>query len=811
MIYQIVYQEDGSRQKLPRPVKDRQELMSLRNSAWNLDQLDKARKGDAGAKGRLLQLAYNLGYADGLLTDCQSMGSYFFYDVDCYDEAESEKIKELVLSKMEEIGLMMLERSASGGWHLVCRRERGRTILESIVRVSIILKLEMDTGVKDLHRVVYSTSGSAEDLPYLDDALFEEPMSPEECAEEYRVAKERERKGLEEVPPGALKSDKHYKPWEDNGRGERRGVRGEKSGVRSEKLEVSNEKVEPISADEAVEADARTRFIFNECLKEVGLEEKYLKNAGARHNSVKMVLSICNQLLSAGEVLGVLKEMMPNNWSDENIRQLVADYYSRYYDENQRLSVAQKRIFRESLKKDGEQVIARVDGETDSEGSERASVDVKGQSALSRLFASPVPPELPAKLPKLIAAITSQTPKKFKPTVAQAIFPSLATYPRDLSFVYIDNQKRELRINCLIVAGTGSGKDKCMSQPLKHVLADMKSRDELNRNRLKEFNEEYESKANNKDKPKRPKDLVIQTLASDVTKAALVRRMTEGLQAPLYVKMNELEQWDKVEGQSGRSNQFTTMKMLDDEDNDFGSERASTQSISVYGNLHLNFNANTTLAKAIKYFRYVLTDGPISRLCLATIPDGEIGEDIDKFGKYDSKYDEVLKPYIDNLKMATGEIDCQPAKRLATKLKKECAEFARLSQDRVFDNLTHRALVLAFRKACLLYAANGMQWEKAIEDFCRWSLFYDLYLKMTIWGDLIRHADDDMPVSRRGPRNLLDYIQVNAEGVFTYRDAVEARLKNGMKEEGTRGMLSQWKSRGYIELLEQDKYKKKKC
>ena len=778
MIYEIYFNQDG--QKLARPVKDRQALMALRDSQKNLDLLAKARQGNNKAKGQLLQLAYNLGYVDGLLTESKSMGSYFFYDVDCYDEAMSQQIRELVMSHKDEIGLMMLERSASGGWHLVCRRERGKTILESMVRVSMLLKLEMDTGVKDVHRVVFSTSGSADDLVYLDDALFTEPMTEAECAEEYRIAKERERKKLEEVPAGALKSNKHYKPWNEE--------------VKSEKRKVKSEK--PVAADE------RTRFVFRECMKEEEVAETDLTEPGGRHNSLKMVLSSCNQLLTAGEVMGVLKELMPQNWNDENIRQLVSDFYSKYYDPSQRLTAIQKRIFRESRK------IGKVQVDVKTAEEEEAEAENKPQSALSKLFASSTPPELPAKLPKLIEAITCKTPKKYKATVAQAIFPPLATYPRDLSFVYIDNQIRELRINCLIVAGTGTGKDKCMSQPRRHILADMKQRDEVNRERLDKFNEEYNGTANSENKPKRPENLIIQTILSDITKAGLVQRMKEADKAPLYVRLNELEQWDQVEGKTGRSNHFTNMKILDDEDNEFGSDRAGTQSVTASGNLHLNWNANTTIGKAMKYFRHVLTDGPISRLCLATIPDGEVGADVSVFGNYDEAYDAALKPYIENLKAATGRIDCQQAKKLARKLKNECAEFARLSQDRVFDNLTHRALVHAFRKACLLYAANGMKWEKQIETFCRWSLFYDLYLKMTLWGDQIRHADDDIETSKRGPRNLLEFITTNDEGVFTYQDAVKARLKNGMGEDGTSRMLSQWKFRGYILQITDYSFKK---
>ena len=556
-----------------------------------------------------------------------------------------------------------------------------------------------------------------------------------------------------------------------------------------------------------IPADTRTRYILKACMDEEGVTVDDLNVEGDRHNSVKMVLSTAVQLLKQGEFLGALSELMPNNWQDDNIQKLVSDFYAKYYDPSQKLTLAQKRIFRESRKKREE-----VKGDESATSSESAQDSLEtsdgNQSPLSKLFAAPKPPEMPKMLPRLVKVVTSQTPDIYKPTVAQAMFPPLATYPRQLRFKYIDNQDRELRINCLIVAETGSGKDSCTRQPLNHILAPMKERDAVNRERLKKFNEEYNSKASNKEKPKRPDDLIIQTVKSDITRAALIQRMDEAQGAPLYVKMSEIEQWDKVEGASGRSNQFTNLKMNDDEDNDFGADRAGTQSVTASVSLHLNWNANTVITKAQNYFRFVPNDGPLSRIVLATVHEAEIGADIPVFGNYDEKYDQALQPYLDNLSAATGSIDCPQAKRLARKLKAECSEFARLSQDRVFDNLSHRALVHAFRKACLLYAANGMKWEKSIESFCRWSLFYDLYLKIKLWGDIIRHADDNVPTSKRGPRNLLEDIKTDENGVFTYRDAVNARLKNSMNEEGTKNMLYQWKSRGYILQLTDDSFKK---
>jgi len=768
MIYHITYINN---KKHATPVKNREQFLALRNSKDNLECLAKAREGDSEAKGRLAQFAYNLGHVAGPLAGCKSIGSYFFHDIDCYNPSESAALAQHILAKKDEIGLMFLERSASGGYHLVCKRLSGTTILENQVRVATILQIEMDTNTKDLQRVAFGSSGSADDLLYLDDELFQEPMSAEECEAEYTKLKERERRGEEQVPPEAKKARKHYKPW-----------------LSAHGITNSAEHTE-----QSVKVDERVRYIADAVMKAKGLKTSDFLDVGGRHNTVKIFLSGATQLLRKQEANGVLAELMPKHWNDENIQQLVNEFYSKYYNPNQKLTRDQEGIFLGS----------RRIGITDSL-EQRTASPVQYSSELARIFDSDVPPEIPQKRPKLVDAVICNTPQKYKATVAQAMFPPLMAYPRKLSFVYIDNQERDLRANCLIVAGTGSGKDTCTRKPLAHVIDDMKKRDEENRKRLKEFSDKCNAMGDNKQKPQRPADLIIQTIRSDITKAALVQRMDEAQGAPLYVRLNELEQWDKIEGTSGRGNQFTTLKLCDDEGNDYGTDRASTQSVMASGCLHLNWNANTTTAKAIKYFRYVLTDGPVSRLCLATIPDDEIGADVSLFGTYDKAYDAALQPYIDNLKRATGVIDCKEARLLARKLKNECADFARQSQDRVFDNLSHRALVFAFRKACMLYVANGMKWEKSIETFCRWSLFYDLYIKMTVFGELIRHADDDMQTSKRGPRSLLDLLPAE----FTIDDAKHVRIQNGFDIEHTIGMIRNWVNRKFIIQYSEFSFKK---
>ena len=791
-----IYQIDGKGPKLARPVTSKEEYFALRNAPDNAKNFYDARGGDETAKAAQIQFNYNDLLPDGGLRGGNHPSSTFAHDIDCGDAQEQMRLKDEILAKKDEIGLLELSGSARYGLHAVCRRQPGRTVRECQYALSMATHTEYDTNAKDLTRVMYTGPATEDNLFYLDDAIFEEPMTVEESEKEYQVLKERERKKLEEVPKGAKKANKHYRPWEDEGSQADEGrTQGTGTSVTSQ---PTSQMSQSPCATEVIEANERTRYVFRACMKEEDVTEADLVNEGGRHNSVKVVLSHCNQLLSEGETLGVLKELMPDNWNDENIRTLVRAYYSDYYNQNQKLTVFQKRVFKES-KRMGEDR-SQESGDRSLESGDRS----QPTSELSKVFASKEPPKIPEVLPKLVKVVTQSTPKKFIATVAQAMFPPLATYPKKLSFVYVDNQVRELRINCLIVAGTGTGKDMCTKQPLTHIIADMKERDEQNRDRLKKYNEACNSKANNKQNPPRPTDLVIQVIKSNITYAALVQRMDEAQGAPLYVRLNELEQWDKIEGCTGRSNQFTNLKLCDDEGNDFGADRASTQSVMGSGCLHLNWTANTTTSKVLKYFRYVVTDGPVSRLCLATIPEDEIGGDIPVFGEYGNEYDEALKPYINNLKNATGVIDCPEARKLIKKLKNECADFARLSQDSVFDNLSHRALVHVFRKACLLYAANGMKWERAIEGFCRWSLFYDLYLKMMLFGDLIRQAEGDVSTSKRGPQSLLELLPDE----FTVEDAANVRRKMGLEAGQTRHMISVWVSRHHVSQISDLSFKK---
>ena len=785
MIYRITYVGEGRQRKFAHPVKDRQELMALRNSQENLDCLARARKGDEEAKAKLLQLAYNIGHVEGLIAGCKSQGSFFFHDVDCYDKEKSDEIKELILSKKEEIGLVMLERSVGGGWHLVCKREPGKTILENQVRVACALQLEMDTNTKDLQRVCFSTSGSAEDLVYLDDAIFEEPMTPEACEKEYAALKVRVMRKQEEVPAGARKANKHYRPWEDLPP-KLGGDRGLNKGTDSH--DASSDPQPPnLGGSEPTE---RTRFIFRECMKEEDVTEADLVNEGGRHNSVKVVLSHCNQLLNEDETLGMLKELMPDNWNDDNIRQLVKAYYTDYYNENQKLSLFQKRVFRESKR------IGCGDHLNSQPHPLQTSLNLGEEKTL---------PEMPKKLPKLIELLTSKTPGIYQPAVANAVFPPLATHLCQVRFTYTDNVEHEATLmNCLL-APTGAGKG-CIDEPISRIMADIKRRDEENERREAEWKKDCQKKGANKDKLMRPEGLVIQQIDPDMTKPALVTRMDEAEGHFVYVKLNELDLFEQLKGQTGKQH-FQLMCLAFDPGAEYGQTRVGTQSVTARPQCRFNWNACSTINKGRRFFSRVLTDGPISRINFCTIPEVEIGADQPIYGKYDAEFDETLKVYIDNLVSANGLIDCPQAFKLAKRLQAECADFARLSQNDTYWNLSHRACVIAWLKACVLFVANGQKWEKQIEEFVRWSLNYDLYCKMVFFGDDIEKANrEGERTNTPGPRNLLDLLPDQ----FTISDAKRIRLQLGKSNDGKRciNMIQQWVCRKYVLQMTDDSYQK---
>ena len=557
------------------------------------------------------------------------------------------------------------------------------------------------------------------------------------------------------------------------------------------------------AAKDVAAADDRTRFIVKECLKEAGLTVKDLNEEGGRHNAVKSILSVgATQLLTKPEFLGVIQEMTPTYFKEKECQQLVTDFYAKYTDDSAKLTQFQRRVFAASRKISP----SKSTVSSDAPEVETPAIIYGDTASLSEIYSSPLPPQLSkSATPRFVKTTTGPVPEETKETAAQAMFPPLGMYC-DAKFVYIDETIREARQNCLIMAGTGGGKDSSTKHMLKHLEAPQKAQDGPNRVILEKYKDLCNRKNQNEDKPERP-NVAVKSVACDITKARLAELMSDSQGNIIHTRMIEFDQWFAVEGwKPGPNCPFTYLKMADDEDNPFGQERVGSQSVTYQGPLSINWNASTTPGKALYYFKNAMTDGPISRLTLATVPDRGLGAPIPKHGKYDKKYDARLKPFIDNLNQTHGEINCPQARRMAERLKAELDDFVVKSGDEVLDNLGRRALVSVFRKAMLIYLANGKKWEKAIEGFCRWSLHYDLWLKLHFFGDLIRHADSQVKTSNRGPANLLEQIEKDEQGRFNYNAVVVARLKNGKEENGTGNMISQWVRRKLITRLDKDCY-----
>ena len=553
-----------------------------------------------------------------------------------------------------------------------------------------------------------------------------------------------------------------------------------------------------------LEAREKNLIAFDLFTQAAGLGGMEIDTVGSRHSSLLAIMSAgASRVMEEEELMKVVRVKMPSYYQENDCHQLIHDFYAKYADNTKPMSREVMRVNALAEQKASQQVnslqlkVNRADGNHAVQSS-----NLKVQSTGEDY---PDPPEMPKKLPKLVELLISRTPEVYKPAVAHAIFPPLATHLWKTRFRYIDNVEHEARLMTLLLAGTGAGKSS-VNRPIDFIMEDIRLRDAENLKREKAWKDEMLRKGANKDKRKRPENLIIQEIDADMTNPAFVMRTAEAQEHFLYTSLNELDQFDALKG-SG-SQQFRIMCLAADPGNKYGQTRVGTMSVTERVTIRFNWNASTTIQKGQRYFSKVLTDGPISRINFCTIPEREIGEDMPVYGTYDESYREALRPYIENLNKVTGLIECKEAFQLALKLKDENAEFARLSQDRTFENLSFRANVIAYLKACVLYVANGCKWEPEIDEFIRWSEQYDLYCKMRFFGDMI--AKENFMAeksSKRGPQNLLQILPDN----FTAAQLLAIRLEHGLDAKGTDMMIRQWLHRNYIRRAYQYTGKRDSC
>ena len=542
------------------------------------------------------------------------------------------------------------------------------------------------------------------------------------------------------------------------------------------------------------EASEKNLIAFDLFVQSAGLEGMAIDTVGSRHSSLLAIMSAgASRVMSEEELMKVVRTKMPSYYQEPDCHQLIHDFYAKYADSCKPMS---RDVIRVNAL--AEQKANEVKSEERRVKNSNADGNYTVQSSNLQVQSSdedyPEPPAMPEKLPKLVELLISRTPEVYKPAVAHAIFPPLATHLWQTSFRYIDNVVHEATLSTCLLAGTGAGKSS-VDKPIRYIMEDIRKRDAENLKREKKWKEEVTRKGANKDKRKRPDNLVIQEIDADMTSPAFVMRTAEAQGRFLYTSLNELDQFDALRGSGNQ--QFRIMCLAFDPFNLFGQQRVGVQSVTERVTIRFNWNASTTIQKGQRYFSKVLTDGPISRINFCTIPEREIGDEMPVYGDYDDAYREALKPYIENLNNARGLIDCPEAFQLALRLKDENAEFSRLSQDRVYENLSFRANVIAYLKACVLYVANGCKWEPEIDEFIRWSERYDLYCKMRFFGDAIKRANDTgEKSSKRGPSNML--MQLPDE--FTYQQVIDLRVARGMDKKGTSRMLGNWKERHYIKV-----------
>ena len=552
-------------------------------------------------------------------------------------------------------------------------------------------------------------------------------------------------------------------------------------------------------------ADAKNLIAFDLFQESAGLKGMNIDTVGSRHSSLLAIMSAgASRVMSEEELMKVVAKRMPSYYQENDCHQLIHDFYSKYGDSSKPFSrdVIRVNALAEQaalgVKSEERRVKISMAGANHTVQTSNLNVPVSNLYDQSEDEDYPAPPPMPKKLPKLVELLISKTPEIYQPAVAHAIFPSLATHLWRTRFRYIDNVEHEATLMTCLLAGTGAGKS-CVQKPIDFIMEDIRKRDAENLKREKEWKDEMMRKGANKDKRKRPENLIIQEIDADMTNPAFVMRTAEAKEHFLYTSLNEIDQFDALKGSGFQ--QFRIMCLAFDPGNLYGQTRVGTQSVTERVTIRFNWNASTTIHKGIRYFKRVLTDGPVSRINFCTIPERDIGEDIPVYGTYDEEFRNSLKPYIDNLCMASGLVECKEAFHLAEVLKDENAEFSRLSQDRVYENLSFRANVIGYLKACVLYVANGYQWEPEIEDFIRWSERYDLYCKMRFFGDAIKKAEQECDQeSKRGPASILEFLPEE----FNYQQVEALRVEHKMSAKGTMKMLNNWLFRGYIKVKEND-------
>ena len=763
---------DGSGRKVARPVTNREDYLAQRNAQENVRNFQAARGGDKKAKARQVQYNYNDLLPDGVLKGCHHVASTFAHDIDCQSAEEQERIKQVLLGKKEEIGLLELSGSANYGLHAVCRRERGKTILENQVRLSMLTETEMDTSTHDEQRILYTGPATPDNLFYLDDAIFEEQLSPEEAAEEFERLRERERQGLEEVPPGAKKANKHYKPWE--------APHSAPEGATIALVSVDEALVSPSGDERGATSGAVGGASYNGIpFKDIIAKYWELFNDGKEpvegdRNVLTFELAVTLRSI-CGYSLEKMLQVIPNYW-----RPTPGPSLKGGEDEEWRKTIENAlKEPRKGMPYRLRQVLQALKA--------NAGVKACGGTLTS-------PPPMPKRLPPLIRLLTKNVPAFYKPAVAAAVFPALGAHLHGVKFRYWDNVEHEATFMNVLIGRQSIGKG-TIKKPIEFIMEDIRQRDIPNRQREAEWKQKNPNAKQKKDP--RPTDICIQMLIDNLTDAVFNQRIVDAHnngERYIYTIVDEIDGLKKVTSR-GTTEEVGLLIRKAFDNSLAGQERVGADSVSGIAPLRWNFNASATPPNARRFFSRMVNDGTVSRLDIATIIRPDDDDTAPVLGIYDNAFAQELKPYIARLEAANGLIECPQARKLALEMKEENRDAARLYDSEAYRVLSYRANVIAWLKGMVLYVAQGYRWDKAIADFVRWSERYNLWCKMLYFGQQLEtELREEVEIQRQsGPQNLLELLPDE----FTREQYRQMRASQGRTGDGSNTLRS-WANRGYI-------------
>ena len=761
-----------------RPVLTAAEYRNLRNTEKQKAIVSGVRKGDDKMKHRLLQMNYScMPNEDGSLKGSTQMTTTVGMDVDHIAKEQMQEVKERILAKKDELGLLMLELSARGeGYHLVFKRKAELSQEDNLRWASDLLGVEFDKGAKDITRVFFTTTASEEDLIYLDDELFVNEVAKtclEGTTSEVGEQGTALQAGAESggVNPAASSPSSSMQPVTElvasshDNQGFENGDNADNDSANA--LSSAMSPVPGLSYHDIPYSVIIAKYweLFNEG-KEPAEGDRNVKT----YELAMTLRPICDY--------------------DQGMMERVIPRYDGFPKDEWRKTITNAlNEPRKSMPYRLKQLLKAVKDERKM-ALIAPSDSPKGEKGV---------PERPKRMPELLKLLSSKVPMKLKAMVEEAVWPAMCAHLKGVTFRYVDGVIHEANISSPLIGRQSSGKG-AVNQPIECLLADITARDKENESRLLDWRRRNQGKGASKDKQPRPEDIVIQRLDDDLTPAALSQALidaeTNGGKR-VITKVDEIELLNRIG--NGKNDTVGVLVRYGWDSARWGQRRVGLDSVSGSYTVRWVWNASCTLKSARKFITNTwIADGSLSRLNVNALLLSKDDHEMPKIGEYDDKFQNDLKLYVDRLNAASGLIECPQANRLAEEMKQEHDRIADLCESEGYRTFSYRAVVIGWLKAMMLYIANGYKWDKTMAEYVRYSVRRDMYLKMYFFGQQIEEEfEEEERQQQHGPQNLLSTLPEE----FTMDDYLRMRQAQGKRGDG-KSTLRTWKTRGYIDYDE---------